>query len=162
MLEAAKITVDGLVQGVGFRYRSRLVAYKNSLVGYVENLEDDTVEILCEGEKKNIDQFIEEIKMFKKPIIISDIRVQYIKPTGKFKSFKTIMKDHLSEMLEGFSAGALHLDILLEKADMSLNKQDQIITEIHDLNTNTREMLDSRFMRLENEILKIKTKLEIQ
>jgi len=42
-----------------------------------------------------------------------------------------------------------------------LSKQDQTVTEIRSLLSNMRDMLDSRFERMENDISKIKSKMQI-
>ena len=46
------ITVDGRVQGVGFRYQCRHEAKKLGLTGWVRNLDDGRVEVLAEGPSK--------------------------------------------------------------------------------------------------------------
>jgi len=42
-----------------------------------------------------------------------------------------------------------------------LSKQDQTVTEIRSLLSNMRDMLDSRLERMENDISKIKSKMQI-
>ena len=49
-----KINVTGIVQGVGFRPFVYRIAVQNGLTGYVRNRGDAGVEILIEGEEKNI------------------------------------------------------------------------------------------------------------
>jgi len=83
--------VSGQVQDVGFRLAAKKIASYNNIVGYVKNLEDYTVEILCEGEDNNIDRFIEEIKKLEEPIIVNDIDIRDINPTGSFNVFKIVV-----------------------------------------------------------------------
>ncbi len=45
--------------------------------------------------------------------------------------------------------------------DQMLDKQDQTMAEIQNLSSNTCEMLDSRFERIENDIAQIKSKLQV-
>ncbi len=52
------IEVEGRVQGVGFRYYSKLKAEEFHLKGLVENLHDGSVRIHVEGEEENISEFI--------------------------------------------------------------------------------------------------------
>lgn len=47
----AKITVNGSVQGVGFRWWVKLQADALGLVGYAENLYDGRVEVWAQGER---------------------------------------------------------------------------------------------------------------
>lgn len=49
---------DGEVQGVGFRYYVRRTTGRLKVVGFVENLEDVRVKVVCEGEKQKIEEFI--------------------------------------------------------------------------------------------------------
>lgn len=56
---AVHIVVHGRVQGVFFRAATRSQANGLALAGWVRNLPDGTVEIHAEGEKDNLDRFIE-------------------------------------------------------------------------------------------------------
>jgi acylphosphatase len=61
-IKTFRILVSGRVQGVGFRYFARDMATRFSVKGYVQNTQDDKVEILCQGQKNNLDMFIQSIK----------------------------------------------------------------------------------------------------
>jgi hydrogenase maturation protein HypF len=61
-----RVTVTGIVQGVGFRPFVYRMAVKNKLNGYVKNLGDAGVEILLEGSEDNIKAFLKDLKQ-KKP-----------------------------------------------------------------------------------------------
>jgi acylphosphatase len=61
-LTKAKIVVDGIVQGVGYRALVKQVAKQLGLKGLVRNLEDTKVEIFCEGQEDNIREFLRQIK----------------------------------------------------------------------------------------------------
>ncbi|MBI4398210.1 MAG: acylphosphatase [Candidatus Omnitrophica bacterium] len=49
-----RIKVTGYVQGVAFRAYAERVARQHHLTGWVRNLSDGSVEIVAEGEKKNL------------------------------------------------------------------------------------------------------------
>ena len=201
--------VSGTVQGVGFRNIVRKVAVQFSLKGEVENLENGTVRIACEGMEEDIAKFIGRIRSVDYPITIDDIQTEYSDPRGEYKNtFRIITGDLAQEMFEGFATGYMYLDkiageirsstkTLSDKQDQMIDKQDQTIAEIRsstktlsdkqdqtiaeirsstktlsdkqDQTTkeirahsiNNREMLDSRFEKIEKDITKIKTKLEI-
>ena len=53
-----RITVHGLVQGVGFRYHTCQQALALGLTGYVKNLPDSTVEIVADGTDEQLQQLI--------------------------------------------------------------------------------------------------------
>jgi len=56
------ILVQGKVQGVYFRASTKLVAKKIGLKGYVENRADGSVYIEVEGNKEQLDQFLDWCK----------------------------------------------------------------------------------------------------
>lgn len=53
-MKQAHILYSGIVQGVGFRYTTLGIARRIGLTGWVKNLPDGGVEILCNGEEKQI------------------------------------------------------------------------------------------------------------
>ena len=77
VLRQAKIILSGMVQGVGLRYKCRYLASKNALTGTIENLSDGNVSIVCEGEDRTIEKFIEQIRNFKEPITVSKVKIEY-------------------------------------------------------------------------------------
>lgn len=54
--------VSGRVQGVGFRYMTKIVADRLGIFGMVKNEPNGDVYIEAMGNERNIDQFIEEVK----------------------------------------------------------------------------------------------------
>ncbi len=56
---AVKVSVSGLVQGVGFRYWTEHKARSLDLTGYVSNMPDGSVEALFEGDRENLNQMLE-------------------------------------------------------------------------------------------------------
>jgi acylphosphatase len=56
------IIVQGMVQGVGFRYFTRNVALKIGLSGWVRNLYDGRVEIEAQGSDEQLMIFISEVR----------------------------------------------------------------------------------------------------
>ena len=50
----AHVFYSGRVQGVGFRYTAQALALDLGLVGWVKNLPDNRVELVCEGTKEII------------------------------------------------------------------------------------------------------------
>ena len=50
--------VSGRVQGVGFRYRTKILAEKLGLKGTVCNLDDGRVEIYAQGTEERLEQFL--------------------------------------------------------------------------------------------------------
>jgi len=78
-LSKARIIVDGVVQGVGYRALVKQVARQLSLKGLVRNLEDTKVEIFCEGSRDKIEEFSKKIDRKAKPEDFLSINVSEIK-----------------------------------------------------------------------------------
>lgn len=57
----ARIVVDGIVQGVGYRALVKQTARQLGLKGLVRNLEDTKVEVFCEGREDNIRDLLRQI-----------------------------------------------------------------------------------------------------
>jgi hydrogenase maturation protein HypF len=97
----AEIKVSGIVQGVGFRPFIYRIAVENRLVGYVRNRGDAVVEIVAEGNKDNMSQFLKDLKNEKPPLAqIFDIQTNYGEEEGAFKEF-TIIKSSGEAELSG-------------------------------------------------------------
>jgi len=97
----AEIKVSGIVQGVGFRPFIYRIAVKNGLVGYVRNRGDAVVEIVVEGKKNSVGQFLKDLKDEKPPLArIYDLTTNYGEDEGNFEKF-TIVKSSEEVELSG-------------------------------------------------------------
>ena len=89
-MEAKLITLSGRVQGVGFRYHSKMIADKHGITGYAKNLTDD-VEIMAQGEKEALDDFIKQVANGASPSSrVDDYTVKSVETDEKYKKFKTL------------------------------------------------------------------------
>jgi acylphosphatase len=78
---------SGGVQGVGFRYTARSIARAYQVTGFVRNLPDGRVELVAEGEPRETDAFLGEIReRFLNHI--RDERCDKGPPTGEFSGFE--------------------------------------------------------------------------
>lgn len=88
MLVLAKINVNGIVQGVGFRPFVYRIACELNLKGYVQNLGDAGVEIVVEGRKEEIKKFLKALEEKKPPLAeIKEIKVKWMRGR-KFSKFE--------------------------------------------------------------------------
>ncbi|NBB94852.1 MAG: acylphosphatase [Planctomycetes bacterium] len=62
MAEQRIVHFKGNVQGVGFRYATTRTANDYDVTGYVKNLPDGRVELVAEGERKEIDAFVNDVR----------------------------------------------------------------------------------------------------
>ena len=61
-MQAKRLLVSGIVQGVGFRYFTRRAARALGLIGWVRNLNDGRVEAVAAGPEEALRQFIEQVR----------------------------------------------------------------------------------------------------
>ncbi|NIU38773.1 carbamoyltransferase HypF [Candidatus Bathyarchaeota archaeon] len=95
----AEIKVSGIVQGVGFRPFIYRIAVKNGLVGYVRNRGDAVVEIVVEGKKNNVSQFLKDLKDEKPPLArIYDLTTNYRGNEGNFEKFSIVKSSEEVEL----------------------------------------------------------------
>jgi acylphosphatase len=81
------VTLHGRVQGVGFRFNTKIKGILNGLKGWVKNNSDGTVEIIADGKKENIKKLISWCN--KGPFMsrVDDIEVEWLKYQEEFKTF---------------------------------------------------------------------------
>jgi acylphosphatase len=82
------VLVSGLVQGVGFRYFVCNKAKNLTLTGYARNLFSGDVEIEAEGDRSLVEEFLKLIKVGPRAAHVVDIRIEWIKCTGKHSGFE--------------------------------------------------------------------------
>lgn len=66
-MRKVKMNVQGRVQGVGFRYMTKMVADQLGVTGTVKNEDDGSVTIEAIGNDDIIQKFIEEVKKSPSP-----------------------------------------------------------------------------------------------
>lgn len=77
----------GRVQGVGFRYKSYLLANELGLTGDVNNLYDGDVELNIQGDREKIDLFLEKLDK-DRFIRIDDIEIKEKELINNEEKFK--------------------------------------------------------------------------
>jgi len=84
----AHVWVKGRVQGVGFRayveYSARQIG---GLTGWVRNVGYDTVEAVAEGERANVERFIQMMKDGPRGSRVDESKLEWEEPTGEFDRF---------------------------------------------------------------------------
>ncbi|MEM2948867.1 MAG: acylphosphatase [Candidatus Bilamarchaeaceae archaeon] len=166
MTSRFRITVYGRVQRVGYRDAVAEIARKLNLKGSVKNLEDEvSVEIIAEGEEKQLDEFLKLIHIKRYPIEVEKIDVHKEKPTGEFRYFKIVRGEPDEEIGERLDvAGTLlykslekqdktleKLDGLLEKQDKLLEKQDKLLEKQDKLLEKQDKLLEKQDKLLEKQ-----------
>ncbi len=84
---AIHMTARGRVQGVGFRFFVREQASRYGVKGWVKNRADGSVEILAEGDRATLLEFMERIREGPRFGRISDLDVEWMEPSRDFAGF---------------------------------------------------------------------------
>ncbi len=87
MEKRIEVIVEGVVQGVGFRYFTKRVARAFGIKGYVKNLPDGRVYIVAEGDTNVLEKFLASIRRGPSLAIVKNIIVSEKEPTGEFEDF---------------------------------------------------------------------------
>jgi len=84
----AEITVNGLVQGVGFRYYIMRQAQNLRLKGFVKNLFTGEVYTIVKGERGMIEELIKLIKTGPSYAHVNNCRVDWSDSKEEFTTFE--------------------------------------------------------------------------
>ena len=85
--QARRITVHGMVQGVGFRYFVQRVGRRLGLTGDVRNRFDFTVEIVAEGNPGQLEEFIREVRKGPPMAHVERLEIEDIAVNGSYSGF---------------------------------------------------------------------------
>jgi len=84
----AHLLISGMVQGVFFRKNAQREARAIGLIGWARNLIDGKVEIVCEGEKEKVEQFVEWCRQGPPLAKVENVEIEYRPYQGEWKDFE--------------------------------------------------------------------------
>ncbi len=88
MKKRTGLKIYGRVQGVFFRDSSQRKAKELNLSGWVENVPDGTVQIVAEGEEKDLKELIEWCRHGgTKYAKVDNVDIEWLEPSGQFNDF---------------------------------------------------------------------------
>jgi len=100
-LPRARISVSGLIQGIGFRPFVYRIAVKRGLKGYVRNLGDAGVRIEVSGPREAIEDFLRALKSEKPPIAeYTKLKVEWLEGEGGYEGFEIAESDEAGRSVE--------------------------------------------------------------
>jgi len=88
MIKRIKVTVEGRVQGVGFRYFAQRKAELLHLQGYIRNLTDGSVETVAEGEEDALNEYLERVKSGPHLAQVAHVEIEWLEADGVFRGFQ--------------------------------------------------------------------------
>ena len=167
--------VSGKVQKTGYRARVTNIARALGLKGFVENLDDDRVRIVAEGDEDRLKWFEEAIDIKNTLIHVSTIEKEYSSAVSNVSKFYKLVD--IGETDTRLDTAAVHLkdlivavnnlgdklggklDILIEKQDQMIDSQHDLLDEVKDSRKDLKGYLDQRFEKLEDEVVEMRTAL---
>ncbi len=86
-MKTFRVSVRGLVQGVGFRAFVVRSAAENGIRGGVRNSEDGSVEIDAQGCAPDLERFLMDVRQGPRMARVDDMRVETVDSPSVYRSF---------------------------------------------------------------------------
>ena len=90
MKKRLEVLFAGRVQGVGFRYTAQQLAAGYEVRGTVRNLADGRVELLAEGDERELQDFLTGIEESQLGGFITEKQLKWSEPQNNLKGFKIV------------------------------------------------------------------------
>lgn len=159
MKKRAEIIISGQVQKAGFRDFIDELAFDLNLKGYVKNLDDGTVQLICEGEEELLREMVEKVNIVQYPIRVEHIDVVYTEPTGEYKTFEVIREEDLKlATYERMDAVARYMRQMNSNLG---NKIDQNRAEIQEMNSNLGSKIDGLGDKIDQNRVEISSEIHL-
>jgi acylphosphatase len=84
-------TIEGRVQGVGFRAFVEDNAIRMDLTGWVRNRWNGAVEVIAEGERQDLEKFLAVLRRGPRAAFVTDISYEWLEASGEFSHFSVRM-----------------------------------------------------------------------
>ena len=101
-MDGLRARVYGRVQGVNFRWMIKSFADKEGIRGFVRNLDDGGIEIVAQGERKKLENFISWIKNSPGFAKVEKTEVEWTKKSENFRGFEIVREEnYIKDRLKG-------------------------------------------------------------
>lgn len=90
MIICKRIFVNGVVQGVGYRFFAYRKAVEYGLKGYAKNLYSGEVEIVAEGEEKMVTDFIRDLNIGPQRAHVTSITAEELPCDNQYDEFQIL------------------------------------------------------------------------
>jgi acylphosphatase len=88
MLSRIHVFVSGRVQGVAYRFFAERRAAEIQVTGWVRNLRDGRIEIVAEGQKVDLERFLEFLRQGPRMAKVDGLDLLWEDYRGEFKDFR--------------------------------------------------------------------------
>ncbi len=157
----ARITVRGKVQRVGFREIVQEIARELGVVGEVRNLKTGEVEIIVEGEKREIEDFKKSIEINDELIEVKEITKTFEESTGEFEYFEIKYGELQEEFTESIGAGRRELIAIKETIDFNFKTLGEKVDSAGKNTVDVGKKIDSGFSRTDSDFKALDGKYDI-
>ena len=89
-LETIHATISGVVQGVGYRHATVRRAHLLGVRGWVQNMEDGTVEALVQGTADQVDHMLEWLRRGPPGAVVTDVVTHREYTDKRYKRFEQL------------------------------------------------------------------------
>jgi len=83
----AHLIIEGIVQGVFFRARTKEQADRNSIHGWIRNRPDSAVEAVFEGNEDSVKKLVEWCQHGPPKAVVENVNTAWEAYTGEFQNF---------------------------------------------------------------------------
>jgi acylphosphatase len=89
-IERLEAVVHGIVQGVFFRYNTRLRAGELDLAGTVENCADGTVKVVAEGPRPRLQDLLAWLRVGPEAAVVDRVEARWEQASRSFQGFHIV------------------------------------------------------------------------
>ena len=82
------VCFSGMVQGVGFRFTVKRIANRYEVTGFVKNLSNGDVEVVTEGDREVVEDFIDAVCNSSLRSYIRNAERGWEPATGEYREFE--------------------------------------------------------------------------
>jgi acylphosphatase len=86
-LHRLHVIIEGIVQGVGFRYFVQETALEINLSGWVRNRWDGSVELVAEGKRADLERLLSLLYRGPQGADVRGVSPEWLPATGEFRGF---------------------------------------------------------------------------
>lgn len=87
-------TVEGRVQGVGFRYFVQDLAVRLQLTGWVRNRGDDKVEVYAEGSEEDLERLLSGLRRGPSSAMVINVQTEWGPALAKNRRFSILPTEY--------------------------------------------------------------------
>lgn len=88
--ETVHAVIKGAVQGVGYRHATVRRAHMLGVTGWVQNMEDGTVQAMVQGTPDQVDHMLEWLRRGPPPAVVRELIIERIYADKRYARFEQL------------------------------------------------------------------------